>query len=93
MLHTSLVIFAVAAVRAYQVLLSPFAGGACRFQPTCSEYAAEALTIHGFFRGGWLALKRFARCHPLGPAGWDAVPAPDSSTGTNERRLDRHQRA
>jgi putative membrane protein insertion efficiency factor len=61
-------------VRAYQLLLSPFAGGACRFTPSCSAYALEALTSHGVTRGGWLALRRVAKCHPLGPSGIDPVP-------------------
>ncbi|MPY87400.1 MAG: membrane protein insertion efficiency factor YidD [Luteitalea sp.] len=73
-LHVSLVTLAVAAVRAYQVLLSPIAGGTCRFHPTCSQYAVDALITHGFLQGGWLALRRFGRCHPLGSAGWDPVP-------------------
>ncbi|MGH9160506.1 MAG: membrane protein insertion efficiency factor YidD [Vicinamibacteraceae bacterium] len=80
-------------MRAYQVLLSPIVGGTCRFQPTCSEYAVEALTSHGFFRGGWLALKRCGRCHPFGPAGWDAVPTPESSARRRARPWDRHQSA
>lgn len=65
---------ALVAVRAYQLLLAPFAGGACRFTPTCSAYALEALTEHGVWRGGRLALARVAKCHPLGPTGIDPVP-------------------
>jgi putative membrane protein insertion efficiency factor len=65
---------ALVAVRAYQLLLAPFAGGACRFHPTCSAYALEALTEHGVWRGGRLALARVAKCHPFGPSGIDAVP-------------------
>jgi len=65
---------ALVAVRAYQLALAPFAGGACRFHPTCSAYALEALTEHGVWRGGKLALARVAKCHPLGPSGVDAVP-------------------
>jgi hypothetical protein len=61
-------------VRAYQLLLSPFSGGACRFHPSCSEYAMEAITTHGLVRGSWLALKRVARCHPFARAGFDPVP-------------------
>lgn len=62
-----------AAIRGYQVLLSPFAGGACRFTPSCSAYALEALERHGARRGTWLALRRLARCHPWGAAGYDPV--------------------
>ncbi|HEY2904612.1 MAG TPA: membrane protein insertion efficiency factor YidD [Vicinamibacterales bacterium] len=61
-------------VRAYQLLLSPFAGGACRFHPTCSEYAMEAIATHGLVRGAWLALTRVARCHPFARPGVDPVP-------------------
>ena len=62
------------AVRGYQLLLSPFAGGACRFQPSCSQYAIEAIERHGLARGAWLALRRVARCHPLAQPGIDPVP-------------------
>jgi putative membrane protein insertion efficiency factor len=61
-------------VRAYQVTLSPFLGGSCRFTPTCSAYAAEAIRTFGAARGLWLALKRVARCHPWGGFGHDPVP-------------------
>jgi putative membrane protein insertion efficiency factor len=61
-------------VRSYQLLLSPFAGGACRFQPSCSQYAIEAIERHGVARGAWLAVRRVARCHPLSAPGIDPVP-------------------
>jgi len=61
-------------VHAYRYAISPLIGANCRFQPTCSEYAEEALKIHGAFRGGWLALKRIGRCHPWGGSGYDPVP-------------------
>lgn len=61
-------------VRAYQKLLSPSLGKNCRFSPTCSSYAVEALSRHGVARGGWLAMKRIGRCNPLVPAGYDPVP-------------------
>jgi uncharacterized protein len=60
-------------IRAYQVLLSPISGGACRFTPSCSAYAIEALERHGAWKGGLMALRRVARCHPWGPAGFDPV--------------------
>lgn len=66
----------LAAVRAYQVTLGPFLGGHCRYHPTCSEYAVEALRAHGAVRGSWLALRRLLRCHPLAGAGYDPVPPP-----------------
>ena len=65
---------ALVAVRAYQLLLAPFAGGACRFTPTCSAYAIEALTEHGVWRGSRLALARVGKCHPFGSSGIDPVP-------------------
>jgi putative membrane protein insertion efficiency factor len=68
----------VIAVRAYQLLLSPFAGGACRFHPSCSHYAIDALQTHGVLRGLWLAARRVSRCHPLGSAGFDPVPPRDA---------------
>lgn len=61
-------------VRGYQVALSPLLPAACRYTPTCSHYAIEALEKHGALRGGWLALKRIARCHPFRPGGYDPVP-------------------
>jgi putative membrane protein insertion efficiency factor len=67
-------------IRAYQVVLSPFVGGACRFLPSCSAYAIEAITMHGAWRGSILALRRLSRCHPLGRAGVDPVPVPHTST-------------
>jgi uncharacterized protein len=63
-------------IRAYQVTLSPLIGGSCRFTPTCSAYAAEAITTYGAARGSWLALKRLARCQPWGGFGYDPVPVP-----------------
>jgi uncharacterized protein len=60
-------------VRAYQVLLGPFLGGACRFTPSCSAYALEALERHGAWKGGLMAVRRIARCHPWGSAGFDPV--------------------
>lgn len=71
---------AAALVRAYQVVISPvihFIGGpnaGCRFTPTCSEYAIQALQRHGLIRGGWLAARRVLRCHPWHPGGDDPVP-------------------
>lgn len=61
-------------VHAYRLLLSPWVGQSCRFHPTCSVYALEALERHGALRGGWLTLRRIARCHPFGGSGIDNVP-------------------
>lgn len=64
----------MALVRLYQIALSPLLGGQCRFAPSCSHYATEALERHGALRGGWLTLRRLARCHPWGGSGDDPVP-------------------
>ena len=64
----------IALVKLYRRTLSPLLGGHCRFQPTCSRYALEALADHGAVRGGWLALRRLLRCHPLGGRGYDPPP-------------------
>ena len=64
------------AVRGYQLLVSPLLPPACRFLPTCSEYAAEAIARHGAWRGIILASRRLARCHPWGGSGYDPVPKP-----------------
>jgi putative membrane protein insertion efficiency factor len=61
-------------IRAYQLLLSPLLGPRCRFYPSCSHYAIDALRLHGALRGSWLAIRRIARCHPLNPGGYDPVP-------------------
>jgi hypothetical protein len=61
-------------VRAYRLVLSPWLGHNCRYQPTCSAYALEALARHGAARGLWLTLRRLARCHPWGGSGHDPVP-------------------
>ena len=61
-------------VRAYRLLFSPWVGHNCRYQPTCSAYALEALEKHGAIKGGWLSLKRITSCHPWGGSGIDNVP-------------------
>ena len=61
-------------IRLYQVTLSPYLGRSCRFYPTCSNYALEAIQLHGVWRGGWLTLRRLGRCHPFHPGGFDPPP-------------------
>ncbi|MBL8486456.1 MAG: membrane protein insertion efficiency factor YidD [Rhodocyclaceae bacterium] len=64
----------VALIRVYQYAISPMLGRSCRFHPTCSEYAIEALQRHGAWKGLGLALRRIGRCHPWHPGGYDPVP-------------------
>jgi putative membrane protein insertion efficiency factor len=61
-------------VRGYQVAISPMLPPACRYTPTCSQYAIDALRQHGAMKGSWLALRRLGRCHPFRPGGYDPVP-------------------
>jgi putative membrane protein insertion efficiency factor len=61
-------------VRGYQLLVSPFLGPTCRYYPSCSAYAVQALQVHGALRGTWLAVRRLLRCHPWSPGGVDHVP-------------------
>jgi len=62
------------AIRAYKVIVSPYLPSACRFTPTCADYAAEAIGTHGAVRGAWLAARRLGRCRPWGGHGFDPVP-------------------
>ncbi len=64
----------VGLLRGYKLLISPLLPPACRFQPTCSEYAIEAVTVHGVFRGSAMAVRRLLRCHPWSAGGYDPVP-------------------
>ena len=64
----------LALIRFYQYAISPLLGRRCRFFPSCSEYAVEALEKHGPLTGSWLALKRLSHCHPWNPGGFDPVP-------------------
>ena len=64
----------VSLLRAYQYAISPFLGRRCRYYPSCSEYAVEAVEKHGAIKGGWLGVKRVCRCHPWHPGGYDPVP-------------------
>jgi hypothetical protein len=80
-------------IRAYQLTISPLQtflfgpGGGCRFTPSCSQYALEAVRTHGTMTGGWLAAKRICRCHPWGRCGHDPVPQPESRIQNPEFRI------
>lgn len=65
----------VALINVYKALISPYLPRSCRFYPTCSEYAAEAIREHGLVRGAVLAVRRLLRCHPFSPGGYDPPPA------------------
>jgi putative membrane protein insertion efficiency factor len=66
-------------LRGYRVLISPLYGQVCRYHPSCSAYALQAVETHGALRGSWLAIRRLARCHPWAAGGYDPVPARQSS--------------
>jgi putative membrane protein insertion efficiency factor len=65
-------------IRGYRKFISPMLGANCRFEPSCSAYAEEAVCEYGVVRGGWLALRRIGRCHPWGGSGYDPVPSRES---------------
>ncbi|MEL6698196.1 MAG: membrane protein insertion efficiency factor YidD [Bacteroidota bacterium] len=71
-------------VRFYQGAISPLTQASCRYTPTCSAYAVEAIQKHGPFRGGWLAIKRISSCHPWGGHGYDPVPEVEPKGGNKE---------
>ena len=66
----------IALIRGYQLLISPLLGNHCRFYPSCSQYAREAIEYYGVLHGSWLAIRRLLRCHPWHPGGVDPVPEP-----------------
>lgn len=73
-------------LRAYRFAISPLYGQVCRYHPTCSAYALEAVTVHGSIKGSWLAIRRVGRCHPWAAGGYDPVPAPGSSKERDQHR-------
>lgn len=77
-MHTFLIFL----IRAYRRLLSPIIGGQCRFDPSCSRYAEQAVELYGPLKGSWLALRRLLRCHPLCAGGRDPVPGNEDATSS-----------
>ncbi|MDE2992454.1 MAG: membrane protein insertion efficiency factor YidD [Chloroflexota bacterium] len=77
---------ALGLIAAYKTLFSPLFTGSCRFVPSCSTYARDAVLLHGAVKGGWLALRRLARCHPLCAGGLDQVPLPTTTTAPDPRK-------
>ena len=75
--------FLIILINGYRRLISPLFPPSCRFQPTCSQYAIEAIEKFGALRGSWLAIKRILRCHPFHPGGYDPVPPVDSNPDHN----------
>lgn len=81
----------IALIKVYRFTLSPFIGQHCRFTPTCSQYATEAIEQYGSLKGSWMAVRRLSKCHPFHTGGWDPVPEnagsqniPQSMTSQNE---------
>jgi len=76
----------LAIIRVYKLTLSPLLPGSCRFSPSCSSYAAEAVDTHGAIRGGWLTIRRMAQCRPFGRSGYDPVPKISTFEATHTRQ-------
>ena len=74
---------AIASIRVYQYAISPMMANHCRFYPSCSCYALEAIETHGLLRGGWLSLRRLGRCHPWNPGGYDPVPLSNTARSSS----------
>lgn len=75
----------IALIKLYRYAISPYLAPSCRYTPTCSSYAIEAIERHGIFRGSWLAMRRVSRCHPWHEAGYDPVPENNDLTVTREQ--------
>ncbi|MCW2753838.1 MAG: yidD [Marmoricola sp.] len=74
-------------LKAYRFAISPLYGQVCRYHPTCSAYALEAVTVHGSIKGTWLAVRRVGRCHPWAAGGYDPVPAKTSPAKSSQHLL------
>jgi uncharacterized protein len=73
-------------IRGYQIAISPWFPAKCRFHPTCSHYAIEAIETHGSAKGAWLSLKRILKCHPFSEGGFDPVPPESTSNNVNKEK-------
>lgn len=79
-------------LKAYRFAISPLYGQVCRYHPTCSAYALEAVTVHGGIKGSWLAVRRIARCHPWAAGGYDPVPTkPEAHDAPDPNNRDQHR--
>jgi putative membrane protein insertion efficiency factor len=74
----------IALLKAYRFAISPLYGQVCRYHPTCSAYALEAVTVHGSIKGTWLAVRRVGRCHPWAAGGYDPVPPSQANTAQQQ---------
>ena len=81
--HARMRILFLLPIRFYRRFITPLKGPTCRFAPTCSEYAQEAIQVHGVFKGSYFALRRILRCHPFGGSGYDPVPAAKAGAGSS----------
>ncbi|MGO4892275.1 membrane protein insertion efficiency factor YidD [Flavobacterium sp. W21_SRS_FM6] len=77
-ISTALRVIPIGLIKSYQLLISPMLGPHCRFHPSCSHYAIEAINEHGMVNGIWLSMKRISRCHPMNDGGYDPVPKKNS---------------
>ena len=81
----------IALLRAYRAVISPLYGQVCRYHPSCSAYALEAVSVHGSLRGSWLAVRRLGRCHPWAAGGYDPVPPSTAPRRTPRVPTDAHR--
>jgi len=84
--------FFILLIKFYQFVISPLFPPSCRYTPTCSHYAKDAILLHGPFKGGWLAIKRISSCHPWGGGGYDPVPGMEEAESREERGERREER-
>ncbi len=83
----------IALLRAYRFAISPLYGQVCRYHPTCSAYALEAVTVHGSIKGSWLAVRRIGRCHPWAAGGYDPVPAKPGQSAVSVPTMESRQQS